>query len=238
MIPVDGPMTPSLPADHTEPSTAGGADHGSCPGCGVGMAGDQRYCIACGRRRREPQPPSVEALTSIGSTRVTDSAGHTPPPPPKREGESRTRRSPNAAMIAGVATLLLAVGLGFLIGRAGHQGDYASVLHGTERITIENAGEGPAASAGATPARHGPESRLRPGANGDRRDHAAATKKAPASKEGRKEEGNAERETREALHAKGPLAKPKAKLGESCKQGTPGCGKDKKFNGEFFGEEE
>jgi hypothetical protein len=31
---------------------------------------------------------------------------------------------------------------------------------------------------------------------------------------------------------------PTAKLGESCKQGTPGCGKSKKFNGVFFGAEE
>jgi hypothetical protein len=52
------------------------------------------------------------------------------------------------------------------------------------------------------------------------------------------QEDKAQRETQEQLHATVPLAKPTAKVGESCKHGTPGCGKNKKFNGVFFGAEE
>ena len=128
--------------------------------------------------------------------------GRTPPPPPSRQGSRGW--SPNASLIVGVAAVILAVGLGFLIGRAVHEGGSAA-NHGTERITIE-----------ATESKHPsePESLLEV------------------------EEETARRITEEQLHAKVPLPKPTAKLGESCTQGTPGCGKSKKFNGVFFGAEE
>jgi hypothetical protein len=86
--------------------------------------------------------------------------------------------------------LILAVGLGFLVGRAGH-----------ESSSSDN---------------HGPRAESAP----------------------QVEEETATRKTQEQLHAKVPLAKPTAKLGESCTQGTLGCGKSKKFNGVFFGAEE
>jgi hypothetical protein len=106
--------------------------------------------------------------------------------------------------------LILAVGLGFLVGRAGHESS-SSDNHGPERITIESGGEPRA-----------PEARSEPRAES-----------APQV-----EEETATRKTQEQLHAKVPLAKPTAKLGESCTQGTLGCGKSKKFNGVFFGAEE
>src|SRR5262249_22538469 len=47
-------------------------------------------------------------------------AGGATPPPPPSEPRSSNRMNANAALIAGVATLVLAIGVGFLIGRAGH----------------------------------------------------------------------------------------------------------------------
>lgn len=89
-----------------------------CGSCGTPLAGDQRYCVECGERR--------------GAARFT-----LPVPVPVRATEhvrTSTRRGPvigaSGALIAGVATLLLAMGVGVLIG---------------------NSGKSPSASAGGTP---------------------------------------------------------------------------------------
>jgi hypothetical protein len=222
--------------DPTIPSVPGGSilafeERDSCLDCGASMAADQRYCLACGHRRGDPRPPFLDAVTSA------DAGGRTPPPPPSRQG-SRGRNS-NAALIVGVAALILAVGLGFLVGRAGHEGG-SPADHGPERITIESgelrapeARPGPRAESAPRPdGRSGHESAESPG--------GATESKPPSEPESpsKAEEETARRITQEQLHAKVTLPKPTAKVGESCTQGTPGCGKNKKFNGVFFGAEE
>jgi hypothetical protein len=160
-----------------------------------------------------------------------------PPPPP---GQSSRGRNSNAALIVGVATLILAVGLGFLVGRAGHEGGSAANQE-TERITIEGGGEAPAPEALSDPqAESAPKPDGRSGHESAGSPGGATESKQPSGPESLPEvqEDKAQRETQEQLHAVVPLAKPTAKLGESCTQGTPGCGKSKKFNGVFFGAEE
>jgi hypothetical protein len=228
-------------ADPTTPSVPGGPilafeERDSCPDCGASMAADQRYCLACGHRRGDPRPPFLDAVASIDFADAAGGPGRTPPPPPSRQGSRGW--SPNAALIAGVATLILAVGLGFLVGRAGHEGS-SSANHGPERITIESGGEDRAPEARSEPRA---ESAPKPGAESGHESPGGATEsKHPSEAESHlevEEEETARRITREQLHAKVPLPKPTAKLGESCTQGTPGCGKSKKFNGVFFGAEE
>jgi hypothetical protein len=98
----------------------GGSD--SCPNCGARMAADQRYCLNCGHRRGEPRLPFMDAVVFMESM-GGPAAGATPPPPPAPSGGgSSPRMNANAALIAGVATLVLAIGVGFLIGRSGHEG--------------------------------------------------------------------------------------------------------------------
>jgi hypothetical protein len=219
MSPVAGltdPATPSVPGG----SILALEERDSCPDCGASMAADQRYCLACGHRRGDPRPPFLDAVSCMDFADAGDGPGRTLPPPPSRQG-SRGRNS-NAALIVGVATLILAVGLGFLIGRAAHAGS-SSANHGPERITIES---------GVEP--RAPEPRSEPNTE------SAPQSKHPSGPESllEVEEETGRRETEELLHAKVPLPKPTAKLGESCTQGTPGCGKSKKFNGVFFGAEE
>ena len=141
--------------DPTTPSVPGGSilafeERDSCPDCGASMAADQRYCLACGHRRGDPRPPFLDAVTSMDFADAGGGPGRTLPPPPSRQG-SRGRNS-NAALIVGVATLILAVGLGFLVGRAGHEGS-SSANHGPERITIESGGEPRAPEPAPNPAR-------------------------------------------------------------------------------------
>src|SRR3954452_1421791 len=78
-----------------------------CPNCGARMAPDQRYCINCGERRSGgglrdalPKIPVAQVAAAAGSRRFTPS--------------SRTN------LIAGIGVLLLALGVGVLIGRSGH----------------------------------------------------------------------------------------------------------------------
>jgi len=85
-----------------------------CVGCGTPLSSDQRYCVACGERRGKPRF-SLPAGGSAGSLRSSDAAVTTvsaPPPPPRVP-----RASSGTTIVAGVGTLLLAMGVGVLIGR-------------------------------------------------------------------------------------------------------------------------
>ncbi len=178
----------------------------------------------------------------MGAVVSVDSPGGTgriPPPPRSRRSSSPKRWNPNAVLIAGVAALALAIGIGFLIGRAGHEGS-PSASHGTQRVIIEGRGEAAPVLPEGPSTGHGPESVPQPGGKAGHGSpgHGSATKHRPESGGSSREEEVGRQKTREALHPTRPMAKPKAKVGESCEQGTAGCGKNHKWIGEFFGAEE
>ena len=93
----------------------------SCPNCGAQMAADQRYCLNCGHRRGDPRLPFMDAVVFMESMNGPAGRAAPPPPPPPAEPRPSSRMNANAALIAGVATLVLAIGVGFLIGRSGHE---------------------------------------------------------------------------------------------------------------------
>jgi hypothetical protein len=82
-----------------------------CPVCGAATAADQRYCVECGQRLGSARP-----LFMQGEGSLTRPGGSPAAPPPRRP---RFRMSPNSTLIAGIGTLLLAMGVGVLIGRSG-----------------------------------------------------------------------------------------------------------------------
>jgi hypothetical protein len=85
-----------------------GEPNAPCRTCGSPLAEDQRYCLQCGARRAEARLPFLEILAAPRERAAA-------PPPP-----SRLRRfSANTVAVAGVACLLLALGVGVLIGDAG-----------------------------------------------------------------------------------------------------------------------
>lgn len=81
----------------------------TCRECHTPLATDQRYCLACGARRGD---------TRVAVPGVRHGATPTTPTP---VSATASRRGANATAIAGVATLVLAMGVGVLIGRAGRQ---------------------------------------------------------------------------------------------------------------------
>jgi hypothetical protein len=216
----------------------------SCPNCGARMAADQRYCLNCGHRRGEPRLPFMDAVVFMETMNAPGgTAGSPPPPPPAQSGGSNNRWNANAALIAGVATLVLAIGVGFLIGRTGHENSGAPT--GGGEVKVVQVGGAPAAGGteeAATPeasteATTGGKTGNEAKAGGESKSKGGAKPKASEVEEGSKEEEKlAEEKTAETLHANGPLAKPKAQVGETCEKGTPGCSTGGEFNGNFFGE--
>src|SRR6188472_1980390 len=97
------------------------------------MAADQRYCLECGQRRGDPRLPFMDAVVLMDAVKRPRQAA---PPPPKKK---RTGVSPNAALIAGVGTLLLALGIGVLIGRSGNH-DVASTTPAPQVIKVGGGG--------------------------------------------------------------------------------------------------
>ena len=95
------------------PSPASLGATAPCAVCGAALAADQRYCLQCGERRAP-----VSAFLR-GAERKTPNVP--PGPPPNGVSASGgTRRANNAlTAIAGVGVLMLAMGVGVLIGRAG-----------------------------------------------------------------------------------------------------------------------
>jgi hypothetical protein len=76
-----------------------------CTSCGAPLAPDQRYCVQCGQRRGQSRLPVAQPVAVAEQSVVR--ASRLP------------RFGVNAALIAGVGTLLLAMGVGVLIGRSG-----------------------------------------------------------------------------------------------------------------------
>lgn len=140
-----------------------------------------------------------------------------PPPPPKKK---RTSISPNAALIAGVGTLLLALGIGVLIGRAGHQ-EFAQTASAAPQVITVNGGGGESSGTKGKTATGGG------GANAKtKKQKAAALKEAeshPAAEEVLKPAGDVK------------LAPPTVKPGDKCEKGAAGC-ENGEFTGNFFGE--
>jgi hypothetical protein len=218
----------------------GGND--SCPNCGARMAADQRYCLNCGHRRGEPRLPFMDAVVFMESMSAPG-GGATPPPPPS-EPRSSNRMNANAALIAGVATLVLAIGVGFLIGRAGHDsGSNAAAEAPIKVIEVGGGGGG------------GGESTETASTGGESTETTASKGKSKGDKESgggkKKSKGSAETEknaevgshgasqaTEEVLHTEGDvkLAEPEQDIGGSCEKGAAGCSDTGEFTGNFFGE--
>jgi hypothetical protein len=217
----------------------------SCPNCGARMATDQRYCLNCGHRRGEPRLPFMDAVVFMESMNAPAGGGGaaTPPPPPAASG-SNNRWNANAALIAGVATLVLAIGVGFLIGRSGHDNSTQAAAP----IRVINAGGAPATggeeTAAATPEETTGGTEKAGKTKGKSKTAGKSENKSPAAKVKTSEvkEGSAEekelaaKKTKEVLHSTVESVEPGTQVGESCAKGVAGCSANGKFEGNFFGE--
>jgi hypothetical protein len=199
-----GSRDPSAPPVTAQPAQvmASTSDE-RCAECGAPMAPDQRYCVECGERRGERRFPAAVDTTSAT------------PFPQGPDHPSRSRMSPSSTLIAGVGTLLLALGVGVLIGRSGTSSSNHGAGSGVQVVTVGSGG-----SAGAATSATGTTGT---GATGSAAGAKSTTAKSASSK----------------AVIKPP--KPSSLPPPTVKVGSKGTGKGYKnghFTGEFFGEEE
>lgn len=125
-----------------------GAD-AHCANCGAPLAADQRYCLECGERR---MPMSSVLLDGSPLRRDAPASAPAPPParPPAPPGADAggPQRNTTLTVIAGVGVLLLAMGVGVLIGRAGAPKQTAAPAASV--ITVASSPTGSSTSAGET----------------------------------------------------------------------------------------
>jgi hypothetical protein len=135
--PRDAPVT-AQDAPTTE--LVSGAVGDRCANCQAQLAPDQRYCVNCGDRRgRARFSPETLAAHSAPA------AAEAPTPPPQH----RPRFSSAATLVAGVATLLIALGVGVLIG---HDSNTTSARQPASQIITVGGGSSSGAAANTTAA--------------------------------------------------------------------------------------
>ncbi|MGO9754798.1 MAG: hypothetical protein ACLP8S_09905 [Solirubrobacteraceae bacterium] len=211
-----------------------GSTSDTCSRCGAGMAPDQRYCVDCGERRGKPR------FTAAAATPATREA-----PKRARRRPHRMNASAGATLIAGVATLLLALGVGVLIGRSDAPAPSAS-----KSIVVSVPGSAPATSgaastaaassattaarstpSGATGSPNSPRS-----AKGAKRSKASA-KAAPVSATKATSAAAQQNAARQAAKTLGNsnIGNPTSQVGSACSAGTPGCQNGKQTPSLFGG---
>lgn len=195
----------------------------ACPNCGSSLLPDQRYCLNCGHRRGDPRLPFMDAVVIMDAAKQPQT---TPAPAaPVPAADRRPFMSANASLVAGVATLVLAIGVGVLIGRSGDGGSSNAAAPAPQVITVgggaETASTGSKANEGKTSAGGGkPKSATK----------QKAKKKASTGKSG------ASKATEEVFEpAPGvKIAPPEQQLGGKCDPSVAGCNSKGEFEGNFF----
>jgi hypothetical protein len=175
------------------------------------MLHDQRYCIECGERRGQSRFPVKPPAAEVVSTRRTRRVGPSRPP---RVGSGTT-------LVAGVGVLLLAVGLGFLIGRTGTKTTTTQAAAATPQVITVQAGGGAATPTTATTAaKLSKKSKAKKAAAANAPSAAVQQK---ATQAAGKVLGNSKN-----------LAPPTVTTGQTCSSSQAGCSGGK-FSGNFFG---
>jgi hypothetical protein len=108
-----------------------------CSNCQAPLASDQRYCVNCGQRRGKAR---FAFDTSVAPTAAT---GETAQRPARR----KPRAPAGATLVAAVATLLLAMGVGVLIGHDSNTRTQSVAASPPVHVTVGGGGAGTAAAA-------------------------------------------------------------------------------------------
>ncbi len=190
-----------------------GAPGEACPNCGATVAADQRYCVDCGDRIGEPRQPFMDgrarAEPSQPPTPAYPVAPYGPPP-----AAPKSKWSPALALLATIGVLLLAMGVGVLIGDKNGSGSNTvaqqPVIIGGAGVTTATAGAtGPTTDTGKSA---GASSTADAGDN----TKSGVDANSLAKKNGVK------------------LAPPTVDLGGTCPKGSVGCDGQGKFTGDYF----
>jgi hypothetical protein len=179
-----------------------------CSNCGSPLASDQRYCIECGQRRGTPR------FSVADKGKQTESA-----PRERKRRLPRPGGSGGATLVAGIATLLLAMGVGVEIGHSGSTTTTTRQAAAPEVITVAGDGSGGTGTTASTA-------------------NTKSSKKTKRSKSRKVTKVVVQKADDAASKALGTSAKnlvnnPTVQQGQSCTGGA-GC-QGGKFTGNFFG---
>ena len=208
----------SSSSDTDQTSLISGTLGDRCISCDAALAADQRYCINCGERRTRsrlalPADPAPAAPTPAASAPPATS-------PPRR------RLSAATTLVAGVATLLLALGIGVEIGRLGNHSTAAPARANApvQVVTVGGSGGAGGASTNSTAA-HGSKHKAAP----------TKTAKAPPAHITKKVAAKATAAAAKVLGSSSSnLPPPTVTVGGACPAGKAGC-QNGHFTGNFFG---
>ena len=199
-----GPEDPTV----VTPALGSPAAGDRCAACGSVLSGDQRYCLECGERRGQARFGPTPASTA--STRKTTRT---------ERARSAPRLSGATTLIAGVGTLLLAMGIGVLIGRTGT----TSASPANSKVQVVNVGGG--SGTAATSAGTGAGAAAGSAGSGKKHAKAKAANKSTIQSGGNISAANATKTVKN-------LPPPTVTVGQ--KGSGPGYQKGK-FTGNFFG---
>jgi hypothetical protein len=187
-----------------------------CVNCGAVLSSDQRYCVNCGERRGKARFTVAQAAAE------TAPSASAPPRAPRRP-----RVSSGFTLIAGIATLLIAMGVGVLIGH-----NSAGVTRTpTQNITVAGGGAAAPTATSATTASGGATAtKSHSGGKSGQKKSKAASKSKPSAAVSQKAAAAASKVT----GGSAKVAAPTVTAGGACSAGTAGC-QGGKLTGNFFG---
>jgi hypothetical protein len=146
------------------------------------LASDQRYCLECGARR----PALGSALAGDLRSLISLSSDESKPPARVESGSAPSvaelpRTSAASAVIAGVGVLLLAMGVGVLIGRAGSSAKAATQPAQVISVATPATGSGTSsASQAPAPSATKPSSKHASSKHGASKSSSSTSTEAPA----------------------------------------------------------
>jgi len=190
-----------------------------CAACAASLAHDQRYCVECGERRGPSRFPLAQPAVEEVRTRRT--RGIRPSRP--------STISSGTTLVAGVGVLLLAVGLGVLIGSIANKKTTTQAAAAPQVITVQgSSGSGGGAAATSTP-RTPTTVHITKKVQAKLKAAAAATPPPPPAVQKKATEAAGK-----VLGNSKNLAPPTVTTGQKCSSSQAGCSGGT-FNGNFFG---
>jgi hypothetical protein len=204
--------------------TTAAGDH--CAACAAPLASDQRYCVNCGERRGKPrftlaEPAAMETVTST-----------TGPPPRKAR---RTRASASFTLIAGIATLLLAMGVGVLIGHNG-AGTQRAASSQPLNVNVNGGGGSSAATTPTTTEGGNTANNGRSGGSKSKSKSSKASAKAAKAKPSAADSAKASSAASKVLGGSNNTAPATVTQGQSCSDSQAGCQGGHFTGNNFFGQ--
>jgi hypothetical protein len=189
-----------------------------CTNCRAPLAHDQRYCVECGERRGQSRFPVAQPVTEV-RTRRTRAVRAAPTSP---------RVSSGTTLVAGIGVLLLAIGLGVLIGSIAKKNNTSTRAAAPPQVIFQGGSSG----AGTASVPTSRPKTIHVTAKGQAKLKAAAKASAPPPAAVQKKATQA---ASKVLGSSAHLAPPTVTTGQKCSSSQAGCSGGT-FNGNFFGQ--